>query len=316
MSDENQDIGSPAQEFDASIQDRSPSPVAEEAAPEAAAPATEPTKLFVRPFGFETSREQVEAHFSEVGPLVDVQMMRGYAFITYEKSEDASRAIDTLSNTDLGGAPLQIEFARERREDTRGQNRAKVSNLPDGTAWQDFKDFVREKTEASPTFAKVFRNYDTGETVGQLEFGSAEELQKALSVLSNAEFQGAVLAIEEDTSPFVPPRRREFGDFRGGRGGRGGFRGGRDGFRGGRGGFRDDRGGFRGGRGGFRGGRGGFRDDRGGFRDGGFREDRGGFRGGRGGFRGGRGGYDRGEYGDRDNFDRDSYSRDRSPTRY
>lgn len=288
---------------------QSPEPASPQ--PQAVA-STEPSKLFVRPFGFEVTQEDVEAHFGDVGPLIEVQMMRGYAFITYENPEDAARALDTLANTELGGQALQIEFAKERKEDTRGQFRVKVSNLPDGTAWQDFKDFVREKTEFSPTFAKVFRNYDSGETVGQLEFSSSDELERAIPLLNDSEFQGATLAAEEDTSPFVPPARR--GGFRGGRGdSRGGFRG-RGDFRGGRGGFRgrDD---FRCG---FRGGRGGFRDDRGGFRGGrgGRGDSRGGFRG-RGDFRGGRGGYDRGDRGGREGgYERDSYVRDRSPTRY
>ncbi|GEQ68539.1 hypothetical protein JCM33374_g2207 [Metschnikowia sp. JCM 33374] len=247
-------------------------------------------KLFVRPIGFDTSREAVEELFAAVGPVVDVQLMRGYAFVTFGAKEDAARALDTLSNTDLDGNSLQIEFAKERREDTRGQFRVKVNNLPEGTAWQDFKDYVRDKTTFSPTFAKVFTNYDNGETVGNLEFSSADELEKSISILNNAEYQDVVITAEQDTSPFVPPARR--GGFRGGRGGRGDFRGGRGGFRGGR----DD---FRGGRGGgFRGGRG--RDD--------------GFRGGRGGFRGGRGGYDRDD--NRGGYERDSYVRDRSPTRY
>lgn len=251
--------------------------------------------------------------------------------MSYENSEDASRAVETLNGTEFAGQQLQVEFAREKKEDTRGQFRVKVTNLPEGTAWQDFKDFVREKTGSSPTFAKVFRDYDSGETIGALEFGSSDELNNAIPLLNEAEFQGAILAAEEDTSPFIPPPPRgSRGGFRGGRGGRGDFRGG---FRGGRGGYGDDdgfrggRGGFRGGRGGFRGGRGGYGDDRGGFRgDDGFRGGRGGFRGGRGGFRddrggfrGGRGGYDRDfRRGGDDNYDggRDSYTRDRSPTRY
>ncbi|KAM9907009.1 hypothetical protein OXX79_001206 [Metschnikowia pulcherrima] len=254
------------------------------AAPAKQNQAPQSSKLFVRPIGFDTTQEAIEDHFASAGGVTEVQLMRGYAFVSFGSADDASRAFETLNNSDLDGNTLQIEFAKERREDTRGQFRVKVAQLPEGTAWQDFKDFVREKTEFSPTFAKVFRDYDSGDTVGNLEFSSAEELDTAISVLNGADYQGSTLAAEQDTSPFVPPARRG-GGFRGGRGGRGDFRGGR-------GGFRD------GGRGGFRGGRG--RDD--------------GFRGGRGGFRGGRGGYNRDD--NRGGYERDSYTRDRSPTRY
>ncbi|EAZ63983.1 hypothetical protein PICST_85825 [Scheffersomyces stipitis CBS 6054] len=265
-------------------------------------------KVFVRPLSFEVEREQLESHFGTAGPIADVLILRGFAYITFENSEDATRAIETFNATEFDGQQLQVETARERPEDTRGKYRVKITNLPDNAAWQDLKDFVREKTGYQGLFAKINRDYESGEVSGSLEFASAEELERAIPLLDKAEFQDAVIGAEEDTSPFVPPARR--GGFRGGRGGfdRGGFRGGRGGydrggFRGGRGGY--DRGGFRGGRGGgFRGGRGGF--DRGGFRGG-----RGGYdRGDRGDFRGGRGGdYNREDRGD-------SYTRDRSPTRY
>ncbi|CAK7902406.1 hypothetical protein CAAN1_18S02938 [[Candida] anglica] len=267
---------------------------------------SESNKIFVRPLGYEAEQEQVEAHFADCGPISEVQLMRGFAFVTFENTEDAKKAVDTLEGSDFQGQQLQVEFAREKKEDTRGLYRVKVSNLPEGTAWQDFKDFVREKTEFAPTFAKVFKDYDSGETVGNLEFSSADELSTAIPLLNEADFQGATLAAEEDTSPFVPPPPRTRGGFRGGRGDfRGGFRGGRGDFRGGRGGFRGGRGDFRGG---FRGGRGDFR--------GGFRGGRGDFRGGRGGFRGDR--EDRGNFNreDRGGFERESYNRDRSPSRY
>lgn len=265
---------------------------------------SESAKLYVRPFGYDVQREQIEEHFASAGKIVDVLQIKDFAFITFETSDEANRAVETLNNSNFDGQDLQVEIAREKREDTRGKYRVKISNLPEGAAWQDFKDYVRDKTGANPTFAKVFRDYDAEETVGALEFGSAEELEKAIPLLDKSEFQDTVIGAEEDTSPFVPPPPRT-GGFRGGRGdfgGRGGFRGGRGDFRGGRGGFRGGRGDFRGGRGGFRGGRGDF-------------GDRGGFRGDRGGFRGGRGG-DRGGFRRDEGYERDSYTRDRSPTRY
>lgn len=237
-------------------------------------------EIFVRPLGYETEPDAVREHFASVGPIANVKKIKTFAYITFESPDAAAAAVETLNGSTFEGQELQVEIARERveREDTRGKYRLKVTQLPEGTAWQDFKDYVRDKTGCSATFAKVFRDYDSGETIGNLEFGSAEDLQKAIPIIDQSDFQGTTISAEEDTSPFVPPPPR-----------RGGFRGGRGGF---------DRGGFRGGRGG------------------GFRGDRGGFRGGRGGgFRGDRGGF-RGDRRD-DSYSRDSsYTRDRSPSRY
>lgn len=280
-------------------------------------PVESSKQLFVRPLAYEVTSEQVQDHFSRAAPVVDVRLMEGYAFVTFENEEDAKQAIELLGETELNGVKLQIEFARERKEDTRGKYRLSITNLPEGTAWQDVKDFVREKTNSPVNYVKVFTNYETNETTCSLQFESAEDLEKAIPLLDKSIFNDVTIGAEEDTSPWVPPPPRGRGGFRGrGRGGFDrGFRGGRGGFdrgfRGGRGGFDrgyGDRGGFRGGRGGFRGGRGSY--------DRGF-GDRGGFRGGRGGFRGGRGGYgdrgfDRGSYGDRGG----SYERERSPTRF
>lgn len=277
-------------------------------------------QLFVRPLRNDVTREEVQDHFSRAAPVVEVRLMEGYAFVTFENEDDAKQALELLNDAEFNGEKLQIEFAKERREDTRGKYRLLITNLAEGTAWQDIKDFVREKTDSQPSYVKVFTNFDNGETTCSMQFQSREDLDRAIPLLDKAVFRDITIGAEEDTSPYIPPPPRGRGGFRGR--GRGGFD---RGFRGGRGGYdRYDRGGFRGGRGGFDRGfdRGGFRGGRGGYDRGGFRGgrggfDRGGFRGGRGGFRGGRGGYDRGGY-DRDNFnDRGgSYDRERSPTRF
>ncbi|KAI3403229.1 hypothetical protein KGF56_003964 [Candida oxycetoniae] len=299
-----------------------------------------PTKqLFVRPIRYETTKEDLEDFFAAAAPVIDSRLMEGYAFVTFETEEDAARALEKFADTTFQGEPLQIEFAKERKEDTRGKFRLKILGLPEGTAWQDVKDFVRDKTNFQPSFVKVFRDFDSGDTVCNMEFQSGDELEKAIPLLDKAEYNDITISAEEDTSPYVPPPRR--GGFRGRGGYDGGFRGGRGGY-GDRGGFRGGRGGgygYGGGRGGgygygdrdgFRGGRGGGFGDRGGFRGGrgGGYGDRGGFRGGRGGYersgRGGygdRGGYERGERGGSDRGDNygerpGSYNRERSPTRF
>ncbi|CCG24753.1 Npl3 RNA-binding protein [Candida orthopsilosis Co 90-125] len=278
-----------------------------------------PTKqLFVRPIRSDVREEDLIEHFSAAAPVVEVRLMEGYAFLTFDNESDAGEALSKFAGTDFRDEQLQVEFAKERKEDTRGKYRLKITGLPEGTAWQDVKDFVRDKTGTEANFVRVFRDYDSGDTICSLQFETGEDLEKSIPLLDKANFGEATIGAEEDTSPYVPPPRR--GGFRGGRGGfrggRGGFdRGGYDrgfggGFRGGRGGY-GDRGGFRGGRGGY-GDRGGFRGGRGGYGDrDGFRGGRGGY-GDRDGFRGGRGGYDRGGYDDRQG----SYNRERSPNRF
>ncbi|CAI5757235.1 unnamed protein product [Candida verbasci] len=285
-------------------------------------------QLYVRPIDSGVTRDEIEAHFSQAGPVADIKLLEGYAFVTYEDEATSERALNELHNSDLAGQRINVEFARIR--ELRPSFRIKITNLPEPTAWQDIKDYVRDKTELNPQYVKVFKDWTSGLTTCSMSFDTQDDLDKAIPLLDNSEYSGQVISVEEDTSPVPPPRSR--GGFRGGfRGGRGDFRGGfrgrggyndrggyRDGysggFRGGRGGY-NDRGGFRGGRGGFD--RGGFRGGRGGYNDRGGFYDRGGFRGGRGGYSDRGGSRDDG-YQDRPNRydDRSSYNRDRSPTRF
>ncbi|SCU89102.1 LANO_0D03928g1_1 [Lachancea nothofagi CBS 11611] len=282
------------------------------------------TRLFVRPFPFDVQDSELNEIFTPFGPMKEVKILNGFAFVEFEESDSAARAIEEVNGKTFANQPLEVVYSKIQPP----RYRMILKNLPEGVAWQELKDLARENN-LETTFSSVnTREFDG---TGALEFPSEEILEEALQKLNNIEFRGSVISAEKDDNP--PPIRRFRGGDRGGFGGRGrgGF-GDRGGFRGGRGGF-GDRGGFRGGRGGFgdrggfRGGRGGgFRGGRGGFGDrGGFRGGRGGF-GDRGGFRGrGRGdsfGSSRGSYGaprdeyrGRDGGDFYGSARERSPTR-
>jgi RNA recognition motif-containing protein len=57
-----------------------------------------------------------------VAPVVDVVIpldratgrMRGFAFVEYENSEDAARAIEALNGKELAGRPLRVNEAQAR----------------------------------------------------------------------------------------------------------------------------------------------------------------------------------------------------------
>ncbi len=180
--------------------------------------------------------EEIKDFFGPIGEIKEVSIANGFAFVEYANADDAKKAVEELNNKQFIDAPLEIQFSRARKE----RFRVLVSNIPEGSAWQDLKDFVVDQG-FEVTYANVHTRDNDG--TGVLEFPTEDQLNDALAKLNGADFKGAALGLERDLNP--PPIRSSRG--RGGFGFRGGFRGdfgGRGGFRG-RGGF-GDRGGFRG----------------------------------------------------------------------
>lgn len=177
--------------------------------------------------------------------------MPGYAFVEFETPEIAEKAYKELTEKTFQGEPLQVEYAKNKPEYAKkGENRVKVSNLPIPTAWQDFKDFLRESIHVQPTFVRIPHEEPS---ICHLEFATREEMETAINSINETKFNETAIIAEEDTSPYIASASRQMVNRRG----RGGYhRGGpqRGGYYGGRGGyFPRGRGGY-GGPGGFRGG--------------------------------------------------------------
>lgn len=80
------------------------------------------SKLFVGNLDFSTTRSDLEALFSQIGPLRDVFLPidrstsrpRGFAFVEFEKEDDANRAIARFNGHELSGRALRVNAAEER----------------------------------------------------------------------------------------------------------------------------------------------------------------------------------------------------------
>lgn len=80
------------------------------------------SKLFVGNLEFTTTPGQLEALFSESGPIREVFLPmdrgtgrpRGFAFVEFESGEDAERAIERFDGYELGGRALRVNLAQER----------------------------------------------------------------------------------------------------------------------------------------------------------------------------------------------------------
>jgi cold-inducible RNA-binding protein len=80
------------------------------------------SKVFVGNLDFSTTRNDLEALFTQIGPIRDVFLPidrstsrpRGFAFIEFESAEDATRAIARFNGHELSGRALRVNAAEER----------------------------------------------------------------------------------------------------------------------------------------------------------------------------------------------------------
>jgi RNA recognition motif-containing protein len=80
------------------------------------------SKVFVGNLNFNTSRDEVQTLFSQVGSVRDVFLPtdresgrpRGFAFVEFENEEDAQKAIEKFNGHELGGRPLRVNPAEDR----------------------------------------------------------------------------------------------------------------------------------------------------------------------------------------------------------
>jgi len=80
------------------------------------------SKVFVGNLNFQTTRDELQSLFSQVGQVKDVFLPtdrvtdrpRGFAFVEFSSDEEAAKAIEKFNGHELGGRPLRVNAAEER----------------------------------------------------------------------------------------------------------------------------------------------------------------------------------------------------------
>jgi RNA recognition motif-containing protein len=81
-----------------------------------------PSKVFVGNLDFNTTRDEVQSLFAQVGNVRDVFLPndretgrpRGFAFVEFENDEDAVKAIEKFNGHELSGRALRVNAAEDR----------------------------------------------------------------------------------------------------------------------------------------------------------------------------------------------------------
>jgi len=79
-------------------------------------------KIYVGNLSFNTTQEELTDEFSQFGELTDVKLIidretgrsKGFAFLTYS-SQDGMQAALEMNGREVGGRPLRVNQAEERR---------------------------------------------------------------------------------------------------------------------------------------------------------------------------------------------------------
>ncbi|MGH0192068.1 UNVERIFIED_CONTAM: hypothetical protein FKN15_002837, partial [Acipenser sinensis] len=90
---------------------------------ELGAKAKEFTNVYVKNFGDDMSDETLQELFNAYGKTLSVKVMtdttgksRGFGFVSYEKHEDASKAVEEMNGKELGGKLVFVGRAQKKVE--------------------------------------------------------------------------------------------------------------------------------------------------------------------------------------------------------
>lgn len=72
-------------------------------------------RLYVGRLNEQATKDDVSAHFSTLGKVVDIRMMGTFAFIEYEDLKNAEDAVAEFSGKEFLGQRLMVEFAKPPR---------------------------------------------------------------------------------------------------------------------------------------------------------------------------------------------------------
>ena len=81
-------------------------------------------RLFVGNLSFKTTESDLQDYFSQAGVVTSVNLMqdkvtgksRGFAFVEFATSEEATKAVEQFHNKDFQGRALTVNVARPREE--------------------------------------------------------------------------------------------------------------------------------------------------------------------------------------------------------
>uniref|UniRef100_A0A8C2ZY82 Nucleolin n=1 Tax=Cyclopterus lumpus TaxID=8103 RepID=A0A8C2ZY82_CYCLU len=195
--------------------------------------------LVVNNLSFTATEEALQATFEKAVSIRIPQRdgrPKGFAFVEFETTEEATDALENLNNTDIDGRSVRLEYSQNSGRDGGRGNSGPTKTLFVKGLSEDTSDQTLKDAFDGAAAARIVTDRETGSSkgFGFVDFHNEDDCKAAKEAMDDGEIDGRKVTLD-----YAKPKGE--GGFRGGRGG-GGFGGGRGG-RGGRGGFGGGRGG-------------------------------------------------------------------------
>ena len=174
-------------------------------------------RVYVGNLSWDVTWQDLKGHMRDAGGVSYAEVRieghdrsKGYGIVTYQKAQEATRAIRELQNTMLNGRPIFVREYREQGGNSHGFKNGGgrggggnaagrscqlfVSNLSSETTWKDLKEHFGQcgKVERSKVMSYPNKGF------GTVCYFNSKDAQDAIENLNGVDFMGRELIVKLD----------------------------------------------------------------------------------------------------------------------